>query len=222
MPSWLTCNSSPECGNMLIMTLSYTQSTNDTSLLTSYVRVLKRWWSRWLTWQRLLWFQFNLLDQWTQFLIAEALIPANQISTDDFAGALPNQTNLAIKGIVGIKAMSEIAAIVGDTARSSNYSVCSIDPFTCLCIMFDGLQYPLQSIAASYVTQWQNFATSSDGTHLTLSVRERFSPYCWYDLITLISMEMTLGSFFPFIPWSCTLTRVLAGVSHTTCMQTYY
>ncbi|OBZ70311.1 hypothetical protein A0H81_09943 [Grifola frondosa] len=115
-----------ESGNMLIMTLSYVQKTNDISLITSY---------------------FSLLDQWTQFLVAEALIPANQISTDDFAGSLANQTNLAIKGIVGIKAMSEIAALVGDTARSSNYS----------------------SIATSYVQQWQIFATSSDGKHLTLS-----------------------------------------------------
>ena len=67
--------------------------------------------------------QYNLLDQWTQFLISDSLIPANQISTDDFAGSLANQTNLAIKGIVGIKAMSEIAGLVGDTARQSNYSV---------------------------------------------------------------------------------------------------
>ena len=67
--------------------------------------------------------QFNLLDQWTQFLITDSLIPANQISTDDFAGSLANQTNLAIKGIIGIKAMSEIAALVGQTQKSSNYSV---------------------------------------------------------------------------------------------------
>lgn len=67
--------------------------------------------------------KFNLLDQWTQFLIAESLIPANQISTDDFAGSLANQTNLAIKGIVGIKAMSTIAEMLGDSARSGNYTV---------------------------------------------------------------------------------------------------
>lgn len=34
-----------------------------------------------------------------------------------------NQTNLAIKGIVGIKAMSMIAELVGDTEKASNYSV---------------------------------------------------------------------------------------------------
>ena len=109
------------------------------------------------------------MDQWTQFLIADSLIPANQISTDDFAGSLANQTNLAIKGIVGIKAMAEIAALVGNSALSANYSVrataCQID-FRVL--IFCVLRCD-QSIAASYVTQWQNFATSSSGKHLTLA-----------------------------------------------------
>ena len=68
--------------------------------------------------------QFGLLDQWTQFLITDSLIPANQLSTDDFAGSLANQTNLAIKGIIGIQAMAEIAKLNGDEARASNYSVC--------------------------------------------------------------------------------------------------
>lgn len=115
-----------ESGNMLIMTLSYTQKSNDQSLIKSYS---------------------NLLDQWTQYLIQEALIPANQISTDDFAGSLANQTNLAIKGIIGIQAMSEVASLLGDGSRASNYS----------------------SIASSYVPQWQQFATASSGDHLTLS-----------------------------------------------------
>ncbi|KAF5366812.1 hypothetical protein D9758_006553 [Tetrapyrgos nigripes] len=115
-----------ESGNMLIMALSYAQKTGDNSQLTTYTA---------------------LLDQWTQFLITDSLIPANQISTDDFAGPLANQTNLAIKGIVGIKAMSQIASILGDTAKSANYS----------------------SIAANYVTRWQGFAQSTTGRHLTLS-----------------------------------------------------
>ena len=56
-----------ECGNMLIMTLAYAQRTSDTAYLSQH---------------------YNILNQWTQYLIEEALIPANQISTDDFAGAL--------------------------------------------------------------------------------------------------------------------------------------
>ncbi|KAK0490834.1 hypothetical protein IW261DRAFT_1547137 [Armillaria novae-zelandiae] len=116
-----------ESGNMLIMSLSYAQRTGDNSHLSTY---------------------FGLLDQWTQFLITDSLIPANQISTDDFAGSLANQTNLAIKGIIGIRAMAEVASLLGDTAKSDNYT----------------------SIAESYVTQWQKLAASDSGEHLTLSV----------------------------------------------------
>lgn len=115
-----------ESGNMLIMSLSYAQRTGDNTHLTTY---------------------FDLLDQWTQFLITDALIPANQISTDDFAGSLANQTNLAIKGIIGIRAMAEIASLLGNTAKSDNYT----------------------SIAESYVTRWQTLAVSDSGEHLTLS-----------------------------------------------------
>ena len=56
--------------------------------------------------------QFELLDQWTQFLITESLVPESQLSTDDFAGSLANQTNLAIKGIIGIRAMGEMADVL--------------------------------------------------------------------------------------------------------------
>ncbi|KZT71472.1 DUF1793-domain-containing protein [Daedalea quercina L-15889] len=115
-----------ECGNMLIMTLSYTQRTNDTSLVTSY---------------------YGLLDQWAQYLVANTLIPGDQLSTNDIAGPLANQTNLAIKGIIGIQAMSEMAALAGNTSAAANYS----------------------GIASSYVSQWLELATASDGQHLTLA-----------------------------------------------------
>jgi len=56
-----------ECGNMLLMTLAYAQRANDNAYLSQH---------------------YDILDAWTQYLIAEALIPADQISTDDFAGSL--------------------------------------------------------------------------------------------------------------------------------------
>ncbi|CCM03143.1 uncharacterized protein FIBRA_05265 [Fibroporia radiculosa] len=115
-----------ESGNMLIMSLSYVQKSGDISYVSTY---------------------YNLLNQWTEYLVANTLIPGDQISTDDFAGPLANQTNLAIKGIIGIKAMSVMAEMVGDMATSANYS----------------------GIAASYVKQWQGYATSTDGLHLTLA-----------------------------------------------------
>lgn len=65
----------------------------------------------------------TLLKQWTDYLITDSLVPADQISTDDFAGSLANQTNLAIKGIIGIAAMGEISTLLGNSADASNYSV---------------------------------------------------------------------------------------------------
>lgn len=56
-----------ECGNMVIMALAYAQKTKDTEYLKTH---------------------YNKLMQWTEYLVDDALYPANQISTDDFAGSL--------------------------------------------------------------------------------------------------------------------------------------
>ncbi|EMD40769.1 hypothetical protein CERSUDRAFT_111353 [Gelatoporia subvermispora B] len=138
-----------ESGNMLIMTLSYVQRTNDKSIITSY---------------------FNLLDQWTQYLIANTLDPQNQLDSDVFAGSLANQTNLAVKGIIGIKAMSEIATIAGDSARSSNYS----------------------SIASSLISQWEQLATASGNNHLTLTYGDDTSWGLAYNLYADILLNTSL------------------------------
>ncbi|ESK94383.1 glutaminase, partial [Moniliophthora roreri MCA 2997] len=156
-----------ESGNMLIMALSYAQKTGDNSHLTTYN---------------------TLFDQFTQFLITDSLIPANQISTDDFAGPLANQTNLAIKGIVGIKAMSEIARRLGDTNKASNYS----------------------AIAANYVTRWQGLATSSSGNHLTLSYGDNNSWGLSYNLLAdkLLKLNLFPASVYQMqTAWYKTVTQ---------------
>src|ERR1700712_3979574 len=61
-----------ECGNMLIMALAYAQRSRDVAYLKKHYEKLK---------------------QWSSFLVDHSLIPANQLSTDDFAGRLQNQTN---------------------------------------------------------------------------------------------------------------------------------
>lgn len=95
---------------------------------------------------------YKLWRQWTGYLVREALIPANQLSTDDFAGWLANQTNLALKGIIGIRAMSEIAELVGETKDAKFY----------------------QNISEVYIKRWEEeFAISRDGTHAKLA-------YTWY------------------------------------------
>ena len=117
-----------ECGNMIIMTLAYAQRANDNAYLMQH---------------------YDILRQWNEYLIEDSLIPQNQISTDDFAGALANQTNLAIKGIIGIEAMAQIANRTGNAVDGANYT----------------------NIAHDYVTQWQQLGinTAANPPHATLS-----------------------------------------------------
>ncbi|KAG9119896.1 hypothetical protein FRC07_004856, partial [Ceratobasidium sp. 392] len=139
-----------ESGNMLIMALSYTRATKDLSLVTN---------------------NYNLLTQWTQFLVNDSLIPALQLSTDDFAGHLANQTNLAVKGIIGIRAMSEISSLLGKQVDAKKYL----------------------DIATSYVPQWQKLATSNEG-HLVLNYGSLSS---WGLTYNLYADKLFKFSLFP-------------------------
>ncbi|KAI0532970.1 hypothetical protein GGR58DRAFT_488484 [Xylaria digitata] len=94
---------------------------------------------------------YKLWTKWTGYLVRESLIPSRQLSTDDFAGWLANQTNLALKGIVGIKAMSSIAEMVGEDSDAKYYS----------------------AIANEYIDKWQEFSLSRDKTHAKLA-------YTWW------------------------------------------
>lgn len=100
---------------------------------------------------------YKLWKQWTGYLVRESLIPHNQLCTDDFAGWLANQTNLALKGIVGIKAMSEIADIVGEKEDASFY----------------------KSVSKKYIDKWQEYGISRDQTHAKLA-------YTWFGSWTTI------------------------------------
>ncbi|EQK98252.1 DUF1793-domain-containing protein [Ophiocordyceps sinensis CO18] len=94
---------------------------------------------------------YSLLRQWTGYLVRESLIPRNQLSTDDFAGWLANQTNLALKGIIGIRAMADLSKLVGDHEDARGYRV----------------------ISSSYVEKWLGYGLSRDETHAKLA-------YTWY------------------------------------------
>jgi len=137
-----------ECGNMVIMTLAYAQRAGDTAYL-------ERHWP--------------LLDRWAQYLVADALIPAEQLSTDDFAGALHNQTNLAIKGIIGLKAMSDIARRTG---RHDDYG----------------------SVADDYLARWRGLATNAAATppHTSLNYGNSSS----YSLLYNLYADRLLGLGF--------------------------
>ncbi|KAF7186316.1 Glutaminase A [Pseudocercospora fuligena] len=140
-----------ECGNMLIMTLAYAQRANDNAYLTQHYQILK---------------------QWTGYLVQEALIPANQISTDDFAGSAANQTNLAIKGIIGIQAMAQIANRTGNVADGQNYT----------------------KIAADYITKWQGYAINKNDNppHTTFNYGNSSSYSLLYNLFADAELGLNL------------------------------
>ncbi|WPG98109.1 Hypothetical protein R9X50_00089500 [Acrodontium crateriforme] len=140
-----------ECGDMLIMTLAYAQRTNDDVYLAEH---------------------YDLLKQWTSYLIDEALIPANQISTDDFAGALANQTNLALKGIIGIEAMAQIANRTGHTADGVNYT----------------------NIAHNYIAEWEVLGVNEKAAlpHATLNYGNDDSFVILYNLFADAELGLQL------------------------------
>jgi hypothetical protein len=118
-----------ESRNMLIMTLAYAQRTGDTAYIDQH-------------WQ--------ILSEWADWLISNnTVIPFNQISTDDFAGPLANQTNLALKGIIGLQAASMMANLTGHGEARDRYA----------------------STAQDWIGQWEDLAVSKgqDPPHTTLN-----------------------------------------------------
>ncbi|PSR99008.1 hypothetical protein BD289DRAFT_479794 [Coniella lustricola] len=142
-----------ECGNMLILTLAYAQRAGDTAYLSEH---------------------FPKIEQWAGYLVDEALIPANQISTDDFAGSLANQTNLALKGIIALKGVGEMGKLIGNTSAESYYG----------------------GIADDYLPQWVSYAldNTTDLPHTMLNYNNYSS---WSNLYNLYADKL-LGLDFVY------------------------
>ena len=140
-----------ECGNMLIMTLAYAQRAKDVSYLHQH---------------------YDILKQWTGYLVNDSLIPMNQISTDDFAGSLANQTNLALKGIIGIGAMAQIANLTGNFQDGANYT----------------------NISQVYIDKWQGYgiAHDADPPHATLAYGMNDTHGLLYNLFGDAELELGL------------------------------
>ncbi len=89
-----------ECGNMLIMTAAAIVAGANKDIAKK---------------------NFDLLKKWVKFLEKYGLKPANQLCTDDFAGHLANNVNLAIKALVGIESFSIICKMLGKETLAENY-----------------------------------------------------------------------------------------------------
>ncbi len=118
-----------ESANMLIMCAAYLQRSNVKSaaaFATAHYAILKKW---------------------SDYLVGNALDPNLQNQTDDFTGFIAHSVNLALKGIVGIGAMSIVANTVGNTADAAYYL----------------------GVARDYITQWVTKSTDASGEHLKLA-----------------------------------------------------
>ncbi|MCM1219354.1 MAG: DUF4965 domain-containing protein [Lachnospiraceae bacterium] len=63
----------------------------------------------------------DLAEKWVQYLIRNGLKPEEQLCTDDFAGHLKNNLNLAIKATVGIACYSKLIEAMGKSGQAAEY-----------------------------------------------------------------------------------------------------
>ena len=96
---------------------------------------------------------WKTITGWVQFLEKEGLDPANQLCTDDFAGHLARNANLAVKAIMGIKCYAYLATMIGEHAIAQKYN----------------------SLAAEMVKKWQDLSNAGDHYALTYNDKNTWS-----------------------------------------------
>ena len=90
-----------ETGNMLLLVAAVAQADGNAEFAAHY----------WPT-----------LTKWAQYLETFGRDPANQLCTDDFAGHLAHNANLAGKAICALGAFGKLAEMKGDQATAQKYS----------------------------------------------------------------------------------------------------
>jgi hypothetical protein len=113
-----------ESGNLLILADAMSRELNNWEFVREY------------------WPQFT---QWAEYLRDKGLDPANQLSTDDFAGHLAHNANLSIKAIEALAAYAQMADALGKKDVAQQYA----------------------RLAADMASKWQTMAI--DGDHYKLA-----------------------------------------------------
>ena len=121
-----------ECGNMLIILASAAKESKDYSLINQ---------------------NMDLLTKWVKYLVEFGEDPSNQLCTDDFAGHLAHNTNLAIKAILGIQAYAEINKMIGKDDKYEEY----------------------HNIAKDYASRWEKRAKENNHTLLAFDKNNTWS-----------------------------------------------
>jgi hypothetical protein len=117
-----------ESGNILIMTAAYLRQAPSAAaaFATAHYKILK---------------------QWADYLVANLPDPGYQNQTDDFAGSIAHSVNLAVKGIIAVAAMAQIATAAGNSSDASHYS----------------------AQARQFISYWVTNAQDPSGKHLDLT-----------------------------------------------------
>jgi hypothetical protein len=108
--------------------------------------------------------------KWAEYLKKEGLDPANQLSTDDFAGHLAHNANLSIKAIEALAAYAEMARGVGKPEVATLY----------------------EGQAETMATKWQTMAI--DGDHYKLAFDK---PGTWSQKYNLVWDQILEMKLFP-------------------------
>ncbi|KAM5540211.1 hypothetical protein V8D89_006030 [Ganoderma adspersum] len=137
-----------QSGNMLIMELAHARISGDGTLLSQYYDTTKRW---------------------ADYLVSNALKSENQTNQD---GDTANLANTALKGIIGVKAMAEIAHALGENSDAAEYG----------------------DQASSLFNSWLLLAQSSDGSRLLGSYGNQQS---WSLMYNLFADKMLGLNFVP-------------------------
>ncbi len=120
-----------ESGNMLIMAAAYTRAAPGTTALV-YLQA-----------------NYRSLKRWADYLVDTLPNVGLQNQTDDFAGRIAHSVNLALKGIVGVAAMGQIAEACGESAEAVHY----------------------RAKARAYIAYWLKHAQAPGNRHLGLTYR---------------------------------------------------
>ncbi|TGE04808.1 glutaminase family protein [Hymenobacter fodinae] len=112
-----------------------------------------------------------VLTKWVGFLKRDGFDPANQLSTDDFAGHLARNANLSVKAIMGIASYGQMARQLGDEKTANEYL----------------------ALAREYATRW--VAMSGAGDHYTLTFDK--TPGSWSQKYNLVWDRLLGLNIFP-------------------------